>query len=235
MSEHLHWVASPNQVVQECQLHRFLAVGPVSRESRADWPTLAPSVVMVPLVSLPPSRPGYESVQTSRSLYPPSSLHSITTAMQRPAGGTNSPNAPTPPPLGVSGRGTPRLSRVPSTRGSPTQEQLTSNPLMNGSSSPPRTGQSPTGTREGLGRINGDGPGVGRVNGEGVPTMVSRNHSISRSRHSGPTPLTRQQLYRSRNFLHQDLQLPDGYGEWPKSLLSFTLSPTNSNLWLEPK
>ena len=170
-------------------------------------------------------RPGYESVQTAPRNPYPSSLQ------QRPSSGTHSPitvggvtaGSATPPLIHSTtsgGRvGTPRLSRVPSTRGSPTQEQLTTNSSSThqhhhvngvGSSSPPRTGHSPT-------QVGGDlsGGEAGRVGSAGV----IRTHSITRSRPpgggggGGRTPLTRQQLYRSRNFLHHDLQLPDGYGE----------------------
>ena len=180
---------------------------------------LLPTKCIVTACHFPPfvsSRPGYESVQSSRITHPPSHLASSgsTSSIQR------SGSAPTStPPLG--GRGTPRLSRVPSTRGDPTQEQLTANVRANGrsspprvypsnvrtnggKSSPPRTGHSPT---EGSG---GGGVEVNRSDGVGV----IRTYSMSRSRRSGGgPPLTRQQLYRSRNFLHHDLQLPDGYGE----------------------
>lgn len=42
----------------------------------------------------------------------------------------------------------------------------------------------------------------------GVPPLRGRG-----GRSGGVVPLSRQDLYRSRNFLHCDLQLPDGYGE----------------------
>ena len=86
-----------------------------------------------------------------------------------------------------------------------------------GSPSPPRTGHSPTQVGGDYGRI-GEG---GVVSTEPSRIAVARNQSINRSRHiggvgggGGGTQLTRQQLYRSRNFLHHDLQLPDGYGEF---------------------
>lgn len=163
-------------------------------------------------------RPGYDNVPTSRAPYP-STLHPVSPSpILRTSGGTNSPIISTPL-MGVSGRGTPRLTRVPSTRGSPTQEQLTattSNLMNHQTSSPPRsTTHSPTeiqgGNETGNGRIN-SGNVERRVNGDGSGGMLVRNPSFRTSRHVNP-PLTRQDLYRSRNFLHHDLQLPDGYGE----------------------
>ena len=41
-----------------------------------------------------------------------------------------------------------------------------------------------------------------------MPTIVVSRNPPHRRR-----PITRQQMYMSRNTLHQDLQLPDGYGE----------------------
>ena len=177
------------------------------------------------------------SIDSSRNVaYSSSSLHPVPSSpVARSSVGSNNPSS-TPP---ILGRGTPRVTRVPSTRASPTQEQLTttpSNPSANGNSSPPRGDHASTqvrgseevrviNIREGsgtIGRVNGEGTGTGRINGEGTGVGrvnngegnrgLVRNQSTSRSRH-GSAPLTRQQMYRSRNFLHHDLQLPDGYGK----------------------
>ena len=53
----------------------------------------------------------------------------------------------------------------------------------------------------------------GRGNGEVVGVTTGPVRVGGRVGGGGGIPLTRQQLYRSRNFLHQDLQLPEGYGE----------------------
>lgn len=211
-------------------------------------------------------RPGYESVQ-SRTPYGSSTSHlSATTSsstVPRPSSASSSSTSCLhTPPLSLAGGGrVPRLlptSAVTSSRGSPTQEQLTSSSSsnlttnfsslrLNGrSSSPPtRTNTSPTG--EG-GRSGTEMGGVGRLGGDG--RGVVRVHSLNRTRHppisagtgtartgpsvgsgtgtgngsgggSGTGTLTRQQLYRSRNFLHHDLQLPEGYGESEQKKTTF--------------
>lgn len=72
------------------------------------------------------------------------------------------------------------------TTGTPTQEQLTAPPTQ---TPPPPTSLTESQPVEGGG---GDLPRGGRG--------------------GGGAPLTRRQLYMSRNFLHHELQLPDGYG-----------------------
>lgn len=121
-------------------------------------------------------RPGYESVQAphrNSPILPSSSSSSPHTPHTVRAGGRSH--------SGLNG------TRVSSTHGTPTAEQLISPPSS--SSSPPSTPSQPQ---------------PGSTGEAGMPTVV-----ISRV----PRPLTRQQLYMSRNALHHELQLPDGYGE----------------------
>lgn len=152
------------------------------------------------------SRPGYESVQTPR-LHPPSVSSSSPTNVQATppisaAGSGNNSPVPTPFPSATSG-----LTRVASTRGSPTQEILTEPSMGVGGalSSAAQPGSSSNGQ-------NAD---------SSVPvpssTSLPRSGSIIQQRRERRAvigaPLTRQQHYLSRNYLHHDLQLPDGYGE----------------------
>lgn len=155
----------------------------------------------------PPSscRPGYESVQTPR-VHPPSVSSSSPTNVQATppisaaGSGSNSP-VPTPFPSATSG-----LTRVASTRGSPTQELLTEPSVGMGGA---------------LSSSAQPGSGNGGQNADSSvstpTTILPRTGSIIQQRRERRaiigTPLTRQQHYLSRNYLHHDLQLPDGYGE----------------------
>lgn len=147
--------------------------------------TLPPEGDSVPSLSLSLCRPGYESVQAShrsRDLPLNTTLPSSTSHVrtQSPGGSVRAGEG------GASGvRSSASLPRESSTRGSPTQEQLTA------SSSAPNQSSS---------QSNG---------GSGTPTIVVTRNQLQRRR-----PSTRQQLYMSRNTLHHELQLPDGYGEW---------------------
>ena len=174
-------------------------------------------------------RPGYESVQTPR-VHPPAVSSSPTNIQATPpistagGSGSNSPNATTPfPPQSSSSSssgGQTGLTRVASTRGSPTQEQLTEPSVGMGgaSSSAAQSGSNSGGSSGGTNAQNADSshsrPQSGNSSGNNVP---SRSGSIIQQRRERRmivgAPLTRQQHYLSRNYLHHDLQLPDGYGE----------------------
>ncbi len=181
----------------ECRrtpLGREYYINHYTRTTQWDRPTRSVAIdCFVPLedafsLTLPAHRPGYESVQSShRSRDPPlSSPLPVTTSLTR----TQSPgNGGLRGGEGGSGGGVRSAASLPresSTQGSPTQEQLTS------SSSAPSTAPS---------QVNGGG------SGNGTPTIVVSRNALQRRR-----PSTRQQLYMSRNTLHHELQLPDGYG-----------------------
>ena len=169
-------------------------------------------------------RPGYESVQTPR-VHPPAVSSSPTNIQATPpisaAGGSGSnspdPTTPFPPPLSSSSGGLAGLTRVASTRGSPTQEQLTEPSLgMGGASSSAAQSGSNSGS-SGTNAQNADSSHSRPQSGNSSGNVPSRNGSIIQQRRERRmivgAPLTRQQHYLSRNYLHHDLQLPDGYGE----------------------
>ncbi len=162
-------------------------------------------------------RPGYESVQTPR-IHPPAVSSSPTNIQATPpisaagGSGSNSPDPTTPfPPSSLSSTAHTGLTRVASTRGSPTQEQLTEPSVGMGgaSSSAAQSGSSSGGTNA----QNADSSHSRPQNSSNLP----RNGSIIQQRRERRVivgaPLTRQQHYLSRNYLHHDLQLPDGYGQ----------------------
>lgn len=149
-------------------------------------------------------RPGYESVQTPR-VHPSSVSSSPTNIQATPpisvaGSGSNSPVS-TPYPSATSG-----LTRVASTRGSPTQEILTEPSMGVGgalsSSAQPGSGGSGQNADSLVSTTSTNLPRTGSI----IQQRRERRAII------GP-PLTRQQHYLSRNYLHHDLQLPDGYGE----------------------
>lgn len=160
-------------------------------------------------------RPGYESVQTPR-IHPPAVSSSPTNIQATPpisvagGSGSNSPDPTIPfPPSSSSSTG---LTRVASTRGSPTQEQLTEPSVgMGGASS--SAAQSGSSSGGGTNAQNADSSHSRPQSGSNLP----RNGSIIQQRRERRVivgaPLTRQQHYLSRSYLHHDLQLPDGYGQ----------------------
>ena len=174
-------------------------------------------------------RPGYESVQTPR-IHPPAVSSSPTNIQATPpisaagGSGSNSPDPTTPfPPNSSSSTSTGHtgLTRVASTRGSPTQEQLTEPSVGMGgaSSSAAQSGSSSTGGGGGgTNAQNADSSHSSRPQSGNSSNLPSRNGSIIQQRRERRViigaPLTRQQHYLSRNYLHHDLQLPDGYGQY---------------------
>ena len=167
-------------------------------------------------------RPGYESVQTPR-IHPPAVSSSPTNIQATPpisatgGSGSNSPDptTPFPPSSSSSLAGHTGLTRVASTRGSPTQEQLTEPSVgMGGASS--SAAQSGSNSGSGTNAQNADSS-HSRPQSGGSNNLPSRNGSIIQPRRERRVivgaPLTRQQHYLSRSYLHHDLQLPDGYGQ----------------------
>lgn len=169
-------------------------------------------------------RPGYESVQTPR-IHPPAVSSSPTNVQATPpisatgGSGSNSPDPTTPFPPSSSNSSSANhtgLTRVASTRGSPTQEQLTEPSVgMGGASSSVAQSGSNSGGN-GTSAQNADSS-HSRPQSGNSSNLPSRNGSIIQQRRERRVivgaPLTRQQHYLSRNYLHHDLQLPDGYGQ----------------------
>ncbi len=169
-------------------------------------------------------RPGYESVQTPR-VHPPAVSSSPTNIQATPpisaagGSGSNSPDPTTPFPPSSSSAGPTGLTRVASTRGSPTQEQLTEPSVgMGGASS--SAAQSGSNSGSGTNAQNADSSHSRPQSGNSSNNIPSRNGSIIQQRRERRlivgAPLTRQQHYLSRNYLHHDLQLPDGYGQYQR-------------------
>ena len=167
-------------------------------------------------------RPGYESVPSRMPVHSSSSTisfpsHHLSRSTSFPnainGDGTSSSSSSilTPP---IPGRRAPRLLRNQSTRGATTQEQLTSIPSNSMSSMSVRgNGVSSQPTRSSP--IQNIAAMEGGRSGVSVSILPVHGGRVGSGRGGVGTtvPLTRQDLYRSRNFLHQDLQLPDGYGE----------------------
>lgn len=157
-----------------------------------------------------PTRPGYESVQSShRPSHPTHTPTSLTSTV-------------TPPPNG-DGRGSDNpggSGSLPRTQGAATQEQLTSS-LPPGDSG--NEGNPPPTTQPS--QQNGSGEGS-------MPTIVVSRNPPHRRR-----PITRQQMYMSRNTLHQDLQLPDGYEQrtTPQGQVYFIHRATGVSTWHDPR
>ena len=147
---------------------------------------------MLKCLCLPLDRPGYESVPASHRPSLPTPTPPTGTITPSPSGDGRGSDSP-----GGS-------SSLPRTQGAATQEQLTSNTPPGGSGnegSPPQPTQPNQQPQQ-----NGSSEST-------TPTIVVSTNSQHRRR-------TRQQMYMSRNTLHQDLQLPDGYGEYLSPFLS---------------
>ncbi len=149
--------------------------------------------------------PGPHSGTAPQGQSCPSPLHCVTTPSHRPGYESVQSShrsrdlpltSPLPPTVSLprthSPGGSPRMEGAVRTstslpRESSTQASPTQEQLTSSTSTPTQSSTQPSG---------------------GTPTIV-----VTRNLHRR-RPSTRHQLYMSRNTLHHELQLPDGYGEW---------------------